>query len=116
MVRILLTPRMIVVASVMLAAALGLFLMSVGPASGQEPYPGETPTVEPTVVEPYVGTPEATATPEATGAPAVPPATGVGTSGGDSQSAPLIAIGSAIGLAAAAVLVWRIASRPHQSS
>jgi uncharacterized protein HemX len=116
MVRTLLTPRLIVVALVTLAAALALFLMPVGAApSGQEPYPGETPTVAPTAVEPYVGTPEATETPEGTGAPVVPPPTGAGTSAGNSQSAPLIAIWGAIGLAAGAVVVWRIATWSQRS-
>jgi len=48
--------------------------------------------------------------------PKVPPATGVGTGGGNSSSMPLIAIWSAIAVAAGAVLVWRIGSRRRRSS
>lgn len=48
--------------------------------------------------------------------PAVPPATGAGTSGGNSSPASLIAICSAIAVAAGAVLVWRIGSRRRRSS
>jgi hypothetical protein len=47
--------------------------------------------------------------------PAVPPSTGVGTGDGNSWSASLIAIGSAIALAAGAVLVWGIGSRRRPS-
>jgi len=113
MVRILSTPRMILVGFVMLAAALGLFLMPVGAAPPeQEPaYPGETPIA----VLPEVATPEVTGTPEVIGTPTVPPPTGAGTGGGDSRSAPLMAIGGAIALAAGAAVVWRIGSRPHRS-
>lgn len=111
MVRILSTPGMIVVGVFMVAAALGLFSTSVGAAPPpQYPYPGERPAVTPTAVLPYV------ATPEVTGTPAVPPPTGAGTGDGDSWSAPLIAIGSAIALAAGAAVVWRIGSRGHRSS
>jgi hypothetical protein len=48
--------------------------------------------------------------------PAAAPATGAGTGGGDSWAAPLIAIWSAIALAAGAVLVWRVGSRRRRSS
>jgi hypothetical protein len=203
MVRILSTPRMILVGFVMLAAALGLFLMPVGATPpGQEPYPppypspcpcavvvsaGEAapstgecipiicrvtdaagaPAVEigctmsilsqpgtdaaltaasamtdekgeaaaelcvgsapgPIVVvaeaeccqgqvQVVVQPPTPTAVlPELT-PPAVPPPTGVGTGEGNSWSAPLIAIGSAVALAAGAVLVWGIGSRWRRS-
>ena len=117
MVRILSTPRMILVGFVMLAAALWQFLMPVGAAPPQqETYPGETPTVAPIGVLPEVATPEVTGTPEVIGTPTVPPATGGGMGGGNSQSAPLMAIGGAIALAAGAAVVWRIGSRPHRSS
>jgi len=49
-------------------------------------------------------------------APVAAPPTGAGTGGGDSWSAPLIAIWSATALAAGAVLVWRIGSRRRRSS
>jgi hypothetical protein len=203
MVHIPSTPRMILVGFVMLAVALGLFLMSVGATPpGQEPYPppypspcpcavvvstGETapstgecipiicrvtdaagaPAVEvgctmsilsqpgtdatltaasamtnekgeaaaelcvgsapgPIVVvaeaeccqgqvQVVVQPPTPTAVlPELT-PPAVPPSTGVGTGDGNSWSASLIAIGSAIALAAGAVLVWGIGSRRRRS-
>jgi hypothetical protein len=203
MVHIPSTPRMILVGFVMLAVALGLFLMSVGATPpGQEPYPppypspcpcavvvstGETapstgecipiicrvtdaagaPAVEvgctmsilsqpgtdatltaasamtnekgeaaaelcvgsapgPIVVvaeaeccqgqvQVVVQPPTPTAVlPELT-PPAVPPSTGVGTGDGNSWSASLIAIGSAIALAAGAVLVWGIGSRRRPS-
>jgi hypothetical protein len=48
--------------------------------------------------------------------PAGPPATGAGTGGGDSWPASLIAIGSAVGLAAGSVFVWQIGSRRRRSS
>ena len=48
--------------------------------------------------------------------PAKPPPTGAGTGGGDSWSTPLIAIGSAIALAAGALSVWQIGSRRRRSS
>lgn len=203
MVHIPSTPRMILVGFVMLAVALGLFLMSVGATPpGQEPYPppypspcpcavvvstGETapstgecipiicrvtdaagaPAVEvgctmsilsqpgtdatltaasamtnekgeaaaelcvgsapgPIVVvaeaeccqgqvQVVVQPPTPTAVlPELT-PPAVPPSTGVGTGDGNSWSVSLIAIGSAIALAAGAVLVWGIGSRRRRS-
>ena len=48
--------------------------------------------------------------------PVGPPATGAGTGGGDSWPASLIAIGSAVGLAAGSVFVWQIGSRRRRSS
>ena len=49
-------------------------------------------------------------------APAAPPATGAGMGGGDSSSAPLIAIWGAIALAVGGVMVWRIGSGRRQRS
>ena len=203
MVHIPSTPRMIVVGFVMLAVALGLFLMPVGATPpGQEPYPPPYPSPCPCVVvvsageaapstgecipiicrvtdaagapaveigctmsilsqpgtdatltaasamtnekgevaaELCVGSalgpivvlaeaeccqgqvqvvvqpPTPTAVlPELT-PPAVPPSTGAGTGDGNSWSASLIAIGSAVALAAGAVLVWGIGSWRRRS-
>ena len=48
--------------------------------------------------------------------PGAPPATGAGTGGGDSWPASLIAICSAVALAAGAVFVWQMGSRRRRSS
>lgn len=65
--------------------------------------------LEVTVQKPTASLPESTL-------PAKAPPTGAGTGGGNSWSAPLIAIWSGIALAAGAVLVWQIGSRRRRSS
>jgi len=87
--------------------------LCVGSTAGSIVVKGETECcqgqVQVTVHAPPVVAPE-------TLTPVAPPATGSGTTGGDSWLIPLVAICSAMVLAAGAVLVWRTGVRRHQSS
>ena len=85
--------------------------LCVGSASGSITVKGETECCEGQVKLTVPAPPLAE-----TLTPVAPPATGSGTSGGDSWLIPLVAICSAMVLAAGAVLVWRTGVGRRQSS